>query len=106
MNVEIGTEAPMFLFCEYLFRNFGVLSLQCDIHRIAKNRPSPRRFNPAIACKLNFYRRKYCGVGPWVSFYHESFLDAFHYRHRNRCGAVSDAIWTQVYEPVRMRASG
>jgi hypothetical protein len=29
MNVEIGTEAPIFLFWEYLFRNFGVLSLQC-----------------------------------------------------------------------------
>jgi hypothetical protein len=29
MNVEIGTEAPIFLFWKYLFRNFGVLSLQC-----------------------------------------------------------------------------
>jgi hypothetical protein len=29
MKVEIGTEAPIFLFWEYLFRNFGVLSLQC-----------------------------------------------------------------------------
>jgi hypothetical protein len=29
MNVEIGTETPIFLFWEYLFRNFGVLSLQC-----------------------------------------------------------------------------
>ncbi len=29
MNVEIGTEAPIFLFWEYLFRNFGILSLQC-----------------------------------------------------------------------------
>ncbi len=28
MNVEIGTETPIFLFCEYLFRNFGVLSSQ------------------------------------------------------------------------------
>ncbi len=30
MNVEIGTETPIFLFWEYLFRNFGILSLQCD----------------------------------------------------------------------------
>ncbi len=29
MNVEIGTETPIFLFWEYLFRNLGILSLQC-----------------------------------------------------------------------------
>jgi hypothetical protein len=29
MNVEIGTETPKFLFWEYLFQNFGILSLQC-----------------------------------------------------------------------------
>ncbi len=29
MNVEIGTEAPIFLFWEYLFQVFGILSLQC-----------------------------------------------------------------------------
>jgi hypothetical protein len=29
MNVEIGTETPIFLFWDYLFRNFGILSLQC-----------------------------------------------------------------------------
>jgi hypothetical protein len=29
MNVEIGTEPPTFLFWEYLFGNFGILSLQC-----------------------------------------------------------------------------
>jgi hypothetical protein len=28
MNVEIGTETPIFLFWEYLFRNLGILSLQ------------------------------------------------------------------------------
>jgi hypothetical protein len=32
MNVEIGTESPIFLFLEYLFRNFPVLSLQCGAH--------------------------------------------------------------------------
>jgi hypothetical protein len=29
MNVETGTETLIFLFWEYLFRNFGILSLQC-----------------------------------------------------------------------------
>jgi hypothetical protein len=29
MNVEIGTEALISLLWEYLFRNFGILSLQC-----------------------------------------------------------------------------
>jgi hypothetical protein len=29
MNVEIGTEAPIFIFWEYLFQIFGILSLQC-----------------------------------------------------------------------------
>jgi hypothetical protein len=31
MNVEIRTEASIFLFWEYLFRNFGILSLQCGV---------------------------------------------------------------------------
>ena len=31
MNVEIGTEAPIFLFWEYLFQIFGILSLQCEV---------------------------------------------------------------------------
>ncbi len=29
MNVEIRTETPIFLFWEYLFQNFSILSLQC-----------------------------------------------------------------------------
>jgi hypothetical protein len=29
MNVEIGTEATKFLFCEYLFQILGIVSLQC-----------------------------------------------------------------------------
>jgi hypothetical protein len=33
MNVEIGTEAPIFLFWEYLIQIFGILSLQCTRYR-------------------------------------------------------------------------
>jgi hypothetical protein len=29
MNLEIGTEAPIFLFWEYLFQIFGILYFQC-----------------------------------------------------------------------------
>ncbi len=34
MNVEIGTETPIFLFWEYLFQNFSILSLQCSVSLI------------------------------------------------------------------------
>jgi hypothetical protein len=40
MNVEIGTETPIVLFWEYLFRSFGILSLQCstcNIYRAKAN---------------------------------------------------------------------
>ncbi len=38
MNVEIGTEVPIFLFWEYLFQSFGILSLQCGIRKQISSR--------------------------------------------------------------------
>jgi hypothetical protein len=35
MNVEIGTEAPIFLFWEYLLPIFDIFSLQCRLHSLA-----------------------------------------------------------------------
>jgi hypothetical protein len=37
MNVEIGTESPIFLFWEDLFQNIGILSLQCVWEQIARD---------------------------------------------------------------------
>jgi hypothetical protein len=42
MTVEIGTEAPIFLFWEYLLQIFGIFSLQCggidSLESIPENR--------------------------------------------------------------------
>jgi hypothetical protein len=40
MNVEIGTVAAQFLFWEYLFQIFGIVSLQCSTIRKG-NEPTP-----------------------------------------------------------------
>jgi hypothetical protein len=62
MNVEIGTEALIFLFWEYLFQIFGILSLQCKRAQItlvafAKGNLLPFGLlcmrNPRIVCNAD-----------------------------------------------------
>ncbi len=48
MNVEIGTEAPIFLFWEYLFRYFGILSLQCRQAAQREERPRETERVPEV----------------------------------------------------------
>jgi hypothetical protein len=38
MNLEIRTEAQIFLSWEYLFQIFGILSLQCGFYKFSQSR--------------------------------------------------------------------
>ncbi len=49
MNVEIGTEAPIFLFWEYLFQIFVILSLQC----LGSKKVEISRAQPPPTCPSN-----------------------------------------------------
>jgi hypothetical protein len=50
MNVEIGTEAPIFLFWEYLFKIFGILSLQCASCLLLNHVPDHTSCPPLKPC--------------------------------------------------------
>jgi hypothetical protein len=52
MNVEIGTEALIFLSWEYLFQIFGILSLQCGV-------PSRESHSGLSYSKPTHYRLSY-----------------------------------------------
>ncbi len=58
MNVEIGTEAPIFIFWEYLFQIFGILSLQC-IHQ--EKVIFPKTNSQYIACGYHWIQRIWSG---------------------------------------------
>jgi len=56
MNVEIGTVAAEFLFWEYLFRIFGIVSLQCTAVSPVRGLDSPAQ-QPAGGDQQNTLRR-------------------------------------------------
>jgi hypothetical protein len=67
MNVEIRTEAPIFLFWDYVFQILGILSLQCTSKEYSVHR------------KLRFKRFKGLAASPTLFVY---FLYFFvHYIH-------------------------
>jgi hypothetical protein len=56
MNVEIGTETPIFLLWEYLFQIFGILSLQCTVKEKG-GKPDRKPYNPLSYGLRNPYKK-------------------------------------------------
>jgi hypothetical protein len=67
MNVEIGTETPIFLFWEYLFRNFGVFAVwqlgQEFILLVMKPWSRPRSTGELQGCIRNQMMHEMVGEG-------------------------------------------
>ncbi len=57
MNVQMGTETPIFLFWEYLFQIFGISSLQYVFRGIMFLSEIP---NPTCSCLFDIYRIIHC----------------------------------------------
>jgi hypothetical protein len=48
MNVEIGTEAPIFLFWEYLLQIFGIFPLQCSTWKCLRSFSGTGNYSAAV----------------------------------------------------------
>jgi hypothetical protein len=71
MNVEIGTEAPIFLFWDYLFQILGILSLQCRSKEYSVHRKLRfKRFKGLVASATFFVYFLYYFVQYIHSFIH------------------------------------